>query len=228
MSTITADICPTHSRQAARMLEFYSSNPNRFILPRPESEFLQAVKRRWHFLVEKNGRIMAGSGIFDYSDDQPFVEVSETLILPPLQGFRLQGFLFRIRIAAIVVTQGPTVGITTAVDPGNTRSMSSVRRQGFQTWSRPIEEVYSSCPTCPNNLEAIKNRKRCWCDYFILPIDAARANVRQLLEDSRDEKKVRLKNSNGDELVIDFSRCLAIAHAEYREMLQEFVRGAVW
>lgn len=227
MTRLTARLQPTRPEETDLVLQFYKANPSEFILPRPAQEFDEAVSRRWHFLVRSNGHILAASGIFDYSVDQPFVEASETIILQPIQGFRLQGFLCRLRIAAVVVTQGPNVGITSAVDPNNKRSISNVLRQGFTTWSNPIEDVYASCSTCMNRFKATSNQKKCWCDYYILPIEAARARVRTLIEET-SEGQVALTNQHGDELVVDCSDCLVVADQAFREMLQDFAQGNAW
>ena len=77
---------------------------------------------------------MAASGIFDYSDDTPYVELAETSVAPEVQGYGLQALFIRHRTAKVVVSQGPSVTITTAINPGNDISIRNARKVGFQSW----------------------------------------------------------------------------------------------
>lgn len=214
------------------MIDIYESNPHPFLLPRPATDFRRAVARGQHFVVEQHGQIVAASGVFDYTDDRPFVELSETLVLPPLRRRGLQGLFFRLRIASVVVTQGPSIGITTAIDPRNEVSLTSAHSQGFQLWPSVIPEAYASCSTCRNQEAASKMGRPCCCDFYCLPIEQARARVRALLAettllDEFTEGPVDLHGKAGS-LSVDCSGCRVVADHDYRAMLRDFADGASW
>ena len=73
-----------------RLLAFYEKNPDRFLLPRPFSEFKTAIDRGQFFVVTDGEDIIAASGVFDYSEDEPFVELAETFVAAEFRGFGLQ------------------------------------------------------------------------------------------------------------------------------------------
>lgn len=214
---------PPAREEAFRVLDFYEANRREFLLPRPDTDFAGAVERGQHFVIENDGEIVAASGVFEYGEHLRYVEASETLVLPEVQGFGLQALLFRVRIASIVLTQGPAIGITTAVDPDNTRSVQTTRKQGFELWTTPIEQAFESCPTCPH---AVQSRP-CCCDFYLLPVDKAREAVTQLLQESATGAIV-LHNKANDELRIDCRGCRILGDPEFRSMLEEFAAGSTW
>lgn len=214
---------PPKREEARRVVNFYEANSREFLLPRPDTDFTGAVARGQHFVIEKDGEIVAASGIFEYGEHLPYVEVSETLTLPPVQGFGLQALFYRVRFASIVVTQGPAIGITTAVDPRNKRSVRTTLKQGFALWSVPIPEAFESCHTCPHSVA----HRKCCCDFYLLPVASARAAVAQLLLESATGEIVLL-NKNNDELRIDCAGCRFLGEEEIRSMLEEFVAGSTW
>lgn len=118
--------------EADRVLAFYRKNSHRFLLPRPERDFQKAVKRGNFLLVEIGGKIVAASGIFDYSDGEPYVELAETSVTGAVQGHGLQALFFRHRIASVAVSQGPSVTITTAVTPATTSQYETRARWAFK------------------------------------------------------------------------------------------------
>ncbi len=166
---------------------------------------------------------MAASGIFEYGEQLPYVEVSETIALPPVVGFGLQALFFRVRIASIVVTQGPAIGITTAVDPNNRHSVGTTLKQGFTLWSVPIFEAFQSCFACPHSVE----HRKCCCDFYLLPVASAREAVSKLLSESATGEIV-LTNKDKDELRINCAECRFLAEEEIRDMLKDFADGATW
>ena len=151
------------------------------------------------------------------------MEVSETLAVTPVQGFGLQDLFFRVRVASIVVTQGPAIGITTAVDPKNERSVRTTLKQGFTLWPAPIDEAFDSCLTCPHSVA----HRKCCCDFYLLPVASARAAVSKLLLESAAGEIV-LSNKNNDQLRIECAGCRFLAEEEIRSMLEEFVAGSTW
>lgn len=146
MKAIKGRLRVARLEEADRVLAFYNQNSHRFLLPRPEAQFQNAVARGNFLLVEVGGKIVAASGIFDHSDAEPYVELAETSVMEAFQGQGIQSLFFRHRIASVVISQGPSVTITTAVDPGNEFSVRNANKVGFQAWGNPIPEAYQSCP----------------------------------------------------------------------------------
>lgn len=207
--------------QADRLLAFYQANNARFVIPRPFEEFTRAIQRGQFFVVMDGEEIVAASGVFDYSEEAPFVELADTLVAQPVQGFGLQRLFFRLRFAAVVISQGPSIGITTAVDPENARSLRTTLEQGFQPWKQPIPEAYKTCPSCPNQ----KGSRVCCCDFFLLPIPRAVEAVRDLLAES-NAGIITLHSRDGGTLELDCD--CAILRGEHRAALHDFVEGATW
>lgn len=207
--------------EAAQLLAFYKGNPNRFLLPRPSGEFETAIDRGQFFVVADGEEIVAASGVFDYTENQPFVELAETFVAQSVRGFGLQSVFFKIRIASVILYQGPSVGITTAVDGQNSVSLQTTDRQGFEPWTTPIAAAYSSCPKCPNK----SNERACCCDFYLLPVNKARDAVSNLLEETASGS-ITLKNRSGDLIEV---RCeCAVLTGEQREALSDFVAGETW
>lgn len=209
--------------EADQVLAFYQANSHHFLLPRPETEFEKAVQRGNFFLVEIGDRLLAVSGIFDYADDLPYVEFAETSVAPEVRGYGIQALFFRHRIGSVVISQGPGVTMTTAVNPGNTHSIENTRRIGFQTWSQPIHEAYASCPRCPSKPTPDVGRP-CCCDFYCLPTPKAREAVSTLLQET--ESGILNLQRKGSGLLLR-SECLFLT-GEYRRMLDDFVQGQVW
>ena len=152
--------------EAERLLAFYQANRDPFLLPRPFQEFTKSIERGLFFVVvDDEEEIVAASGVFDYGNDRPFVELAETFVAPRVRGFGIQRIFFKLRIASVVLFQGPSVGITTAVDGRNQRSLATALGQGFEGWATPIEEAYASCPACPH----MSTERRCCCDFYVGP-----------------------------------------------------------
>jgi hypothetical protein len=195
----------------------------RFLLPRPDSEFKRAIERGNFLLVEIGDRLVAASGIFDYSDDARHVELAETSVAGEVQGHGLQALFFRHRIATVVASQGPSVMITTAVDPRNVISVENARRAGFQPWLKPVPEAYLSCPLCPNRPAASAGRK-CCCDFLYLPIEKAREAVSIALQESESGVLALTRKTPG---LLLSSECHLVM-GPFREMLREFADGGAW
>jgi hypothetical protein len=207
----------------SRLIEFYQGNPDRFLVPRPARDFEDAILRGQQFFVEVGGAIRGSCGIFDYATDLPYVELSETLVLPPLRGHGLQRFFGRLRVASVVWTQGPRIGITTAVDPHNARSVANVTAQGFERWNA-VPAAYETCGSCPNK----PVDQKCCCDFYELPTARARALVAQFLDETAQGSVVLDGAPRVSRLAVDCSACFVAASIEAREALREFVAGALW
>ncbi len=122
--------------------------------------------------------------------------------------------------------QGPAVAITTAIDPGNGVSADNMRKQGFEPWAEVVAEAYASCPDCPNRARVESEQRRCCCDFFLLPVDAARERVRVLLDESAGGVFV-LPGREG-RLRLDASMCRVVMDPDYRGALADFAAGASW
>lgn len=222
MQTASLTLRAAKREDSDRLLAFYKDNPDRFLLPRPSGEFETAIERGQFFVIVNDAEeIVAASGVFDYEADQPFVELAETSVSKSIRGFGLQSVFFKVRIASVIVYQGPSVGITTAIDGRNKVSLQSAVLQGFEPWTRPLPAAYSNCQMCPS-----KNSQRaCCCDFYLLPISNARNAVSNLLDET-GSGVLMLKNKNGDTIKL---RCeCAILTGDVREALGSFVAGETW
>lgn len=217
LHTVTGKVRLAHPDEKDSLLEFYQKNPDPFLLPRPAPEFEQAVEEGRYFVIEVNGEIIAASGIFDYDEAQPFVELAETRVIKDWQGYRLQGLLFRLRIASVILGQGKnTLQITTAIDPENEISRKTMKSINFQEWKEIIPEAFNSCPTCPNRTD----KRDCCCDYFILPTESKKQAVSTLLTESK-KKEILMTNKHGQELILK-CECRMLIETERRLALKEF------
>ena len=205
-----------------RLLAFYEGHPDQFLLPRPWGEFETAIERGQFFMiVNDEEEILAASGIFDYEENQPFVELAETYVSMNVRGYGLQSIFFKVRIASVIVYQGPSVWITTAVDNGNDISLQTTIREGFEPWISPIPAAYANCQVCPS-----KNTQRaCCCDFYLLPVSKARSAVRSLLDET-GSGVLKLKNKKGHS--IELTCECTILKGELRKMLGDFVAGYTW
>lgn len=217
---------PARQDEGRRVVDFYDKHREPFLLPRPDTDFQRAVARGQHFLLERDDDIAAASGVFDYSEQSRFVELSETLVLEDLRGYGLQGVFFRLRIASVVAMQGTSVGITTAIDPGNGASAHNMLKQGFEPWTEVVSEAYASCPTCMHRSRVESEHRRCCCDFFLLPVEAARERVRILLDESAGSE-ILLRGKSGG-LRLDVSACRIVSDRDYRAALKDFADGATW
>lgn len=202
--------------ESDRLLDFYRKNPD----PRPESEFKQAISRGHYFLIEEAGEILAATGVFDYEQNLPVVELAETRVTKSVQGYGLQSLFFRLRVASVTILQGTDITITTAIDPKNTRSLENAKKQGFQNWS-PITEALKSCSSCRNK----SSDRPCCCDYFSLSKEATRRAVALLLKDT-EKDTIDLTNKTNQKLTLPFT--CNILRGEYRIGLEEFAAGQTW
>lgn len=211
------------------LFNLYRNQNEKFLLPRPENEFTAAIHRGQYFLIEENNQILAASGVFDYSENEPFVELAETYVSPTIRGYGLQELFFHIRIASVVLFQGPSVQITTAIDPKNDRSLTNMNKQGFTKWS-PIPEAYLSCRSCPNKPSKwtiiFCNPRKCCCDYYVLPVDQSRIAVSNLLM-AFQNGSIRLQSREGQVKNLQVT-CRILLKPELRLSLHEFAQGDSW
>ena len=212
---------PARPDEAEKLLAFYKGNPDRFLLPRPFDEFRTAIDRGQFLVLVDGEEIVAASGVFDYAENLPFVELAETFVSQSIRGFGLQSVFFNVRIASVILYQGPSVRITTAVDSRNGHSLKTTDRQGFEPWTTPIAAVHSSCPKCPNKTP----ERTCCCDFYLLPVNKARDAVSSLLDETMSGS-ITLKNKGGGTIEV---RCeCAILAGELRKALRGFVDGETW
>lgn len=205
-----------------RLLAFYKGHPDQFLLPRPWGEFETAIERGQFFLiVNDEEEIVAASGVFDYEENQPFVELAETYVSKSVRGYGLQSIFFKVRIASVIVYQGPSVRITTAVDNGNTFSLQTTIREGFESWTRPIPSAYANCQICPSK----QAQRACCCDFYLLPVSKARNAVSSLLDET-GSGVFKLKNNKGRTIELRYE--CTILMGELRKTLGSFVAGDTW
>jgi hypothetical protein len=214
---------PDESGRVFKALEKWADP---YVLGRPESELRAAAETGLFFVVTDLGdrNILATSAVFSLRDGE-YVEVGTTYVDEELRGFRLQELFFRIRIGAIVWSQGTSIKITTAIDPTNDRSLKSTRTCGFRDMIVPIAEQLAPCVDCKKR-PAPESGRPCCCNFYLLPDDAARNAVRGLLEQVIGGVAT-LRNGSGDEIEFDVKAKVA-TDPDARTALGEFVDGQTW
>jgi hypothetical protein len=214
---------PDESSQLLKALEKWADP---YVLARPESELKAAAETGLFFLVTdpNNSEILATSAVFSLRDGE-YVEVGTTYVDERLRGYRLQELFFRIRIASVVWSQGTSIRITTAIDPTNERSLKSTRSSGFCDMTTLIDEQIGPCVDCKKRPSADTGRV-CCCNFYELPDDAARAAVKELLEQVVGGITT-LRNRSGDEIELLVAAKVA-TDADARTALGEFVAGRTW
>lgn len=198
-----------------------------YVLGRPESELKAAAEAGLFFIITDlaDSKVLGTSAVFNLRNDE-YVEIGTTYVGEELRGFRLQALFMRIRIASVVWSQGPTVQITTAIDPTNDRSLKSTRRCGFCEMGTLLDEQLAPCVGC-NKRPPPGSANPCCCGFFVLPIDAARSQVQKLL-DQVVSGVVSLRNEETGEEIELFVKAKAATDPDARTALAEFVAGATW
>ena len=195
------------------------------VLPRPESELKAAAEKGLFFVVEnESGEIVGASADFDLRADE-YVESGATYVDPEVRGYRLQEMFFSLRVATVVVTQGPSVHFTTAIDPSNDPSRRTAERDGFVAMDPPIKEQIDPCGGCPKRA-SVQPPRPCCCDFYELPMDRKRAIAGRLLEQVVGGHAV-LARKTGETLTLEV-QCRVVNDSESRAALQDFVDGASW
>jgi len=214
---------PDESGRIHKALEKWADS---YVLGRPESELKAAAETGLFFVVTDLGdsEILGTSAVFSLRDGE-YVEVGTTYVDDRLRGFRLQELFFRIRIGSIVWSQGTDIKITTAIDPANERSLRSTRTCGFRTMTQLIDEQLAPCIECRKR-PGPESGRRCCCDFYHLPSDAARSAVRALL-DQVVGGAATLRNGSGEELELRVAAKL-VTDPDARTALAEFVAGRTW
>jgi hypothetical protein len=192
-----------------------ANEPN--VLPRPLEEYERAAKRGILVALEVDGRIEAVSGIFDLGlHVNTHMEAGGTFVSQELRGFGIQDFWFQLRFAMAVI-QIPNVNLITAIKPTNTQSLKNSRKNGFISWSSPIQAVYEPCIYCDDRG---KRQAPCCCDYYILPASAHKLGVANFLK--LPPVFSRTRGTSG--LTIDMRGLLVATDADLREDLRNFAR----
>ncbi len=212
------------SQDGPSLRNFYAQFSSKYLLPRPDSDFDTAISRGQFFIIEDAQTICAAAGVFDYGDNLPAVELSETCVATNYRGFRMQALLLQIRIASVAVSQGSNVVVTTAIDPRNKISKNNIIKAGFVPWE-PIKAVYSSCPTCKNRPCTLKFWRRCCCDYYQLPRHESVRAIRDLINRSNGNNIHLIKQQNM--LSIGVAWKLLTDH-QRRAALQDIANGGHW
>jgi hypothetical protein len=197
-----------------------------YVLGRPESDLKAAAEAGLFFVVTdlRDSEILATSAVFSLRETE-YVEVGTTYVDDRLRGFRLQELFFRIRIGSIVWSQGTSIRITTAIDPTNERSLRSTLTCGFGDMSDPIGEQLGPCVDC-NKRPRPGSGRPCCCNFYILPNEAARRAVRELLNQVNGGM-VTLRHASGEEIELQVTTKV-VMDPDARVGLAEFVAGRTW
>src|SRR4051812_19749511 len=164
--------------ESARVQAAYEAWGDGFVLPRPEADYRAAAEKGLFFVVEREGAIVAATGVYDLIDGSK-VETGSTYVEKTFRGYGVQQLFFQVRIASVVVTQGTGVEITTAVNPSNHHSLTNAQKAGFVPMSAVAEQI-APCISCPKKAN-LPDERICCCDFWTLPIDKRRSTVQTLL-----------------------------------------------
>lgn len=223
---------PAKPEDAANVFAFYEHWKWEGVVERSEDSLKKAAEQGLLFLIEADRSIVAASGVFDLTG-VPYVEVGGTLVEPPSRGFGLQSLLFQIRFAGIVANQGwdpskkvwGAVTITTAIKPKNRDSLRGSAKAGFVPWSTPIEQCYEPCSGCKDEdkLHGRLGDRKCCCDFFELPLDAARKEIRSLLLETSTAPVSTRKHRDNPSSVVEVIVESPLMRNPYRAALEAFV-----
>lgn len=145
------------------------------ILPRSESELLQAIEERNFFVVEHDDNIVACGGSFAVTDN--VYELGSCVVAGDFRGQKMQTALISTRVFNLT-KQKPDATLFSAIKPSNTRSKRSIARAGFIRWQSPHPAALEPCQGCP----LVEKQPICCCDYYLLPEiaeDAIKLSVEQ-------------------------------------------------
>lgn len=203
-----------------RVLDFYKKHPSDYLVPRPRKELRGALSSGRVFTVERDQQILAATAVYSYGTLTAAVELSDTCVSEPIQGYGLQSFFFKLRVMHVIVAEGCSTTITTAIDPGNLRSRENAASQGFLPWTPPAD-VQQGCAQCPRRTAA----RSCCCDYFYLPQEHQRAAVSKLLAHIEDSKIVLERAGKTLQLT---PKCKILCAQSYLETARDFANGQSW
>jgi hypothetical protein len=122
---------------------FWQEHRSEFLQPRPLGVLHAAAEKGGIFGLEFSGRLVACSAALP-REDLPLVEFSDTLVVSPFQGFRLQPRLLTpVRVAqALVAEHGSEIAMI--IERSNVRSLRNCKSSGFLPWREPPQDVLES------------------------------------------------------------------------------------
>lgn len=201
MAEIKAVLRDTRDEDMPRVEHFYLSAPEdkREYLVLHLEDHQAALKKGFHFIVEHKGKIVAATMINPPSTEESlYAEAGNTLIVGPVEGFRLQRFFLEIRAAALAVTE-PGLLLTTGVNQKNKRSYKNISEtEELSPWDPP-ENFYGLCNRCKWKV-SLELERRCCCDFFLLDSDNQRKLVRRYLDRINGRSSLVLQNKGGSKL----------------------------
>jgi len=218
-------LSPARPEESSRIYAFYREAQDSGNLPRPEADLKQAAEKGLFFVGRAGGEIVAVAGVFDLAL-APYVELGGDFVAPSVRGFGLQELLFKVRIAATVVNQWPSARMLTAIDPANIPSVKNATKAGFISWTNPVSAVLAPCVDCRKRPAALMANRQCCCDFFILPDEGAREQVREFLILIQDGSMIDMPGRAGDSLLVDIESNLL--SEPYRLALDDFASGRDW
>jgi hypothetical protein len=115
---------------------FWQEHRSEFLQPRPLGVLYAAAQKGGIFALELAGRIVACSATLP-REHLPLVELSDTLVVSPFRGFRLQPRLLTpVRVAqALMAEHGAEIAMI--IDRNNATSMRNCKSSGFFPWAEP-------------------------------------------------------------------------------------------
>ena len=221
----TCEIRAAKGSEAEKIHDYYQAKNDVNVLPRPLKDLRESAEKGLFFVAETNAALIAVSGVFDLGPI-PYVELGGTFVDGIVRGFGIQELLFRLRIASVILNEGPEMGILTAVDPSNQASTHNAVKCGFNEWPNPVSELFEPCESCPKRQETQAKGRRCCCEFYILPEANARREVQNLLDAAASSCTIRRTHKEtGENLVIEIRSQLL---TENRALLVAFAAGEKW
>lgn len=195
-----------------------AEDPN--VLPRPADDYEASVRSGLFYIVEVDGEIVAGAGVFFLREEETSpVEMGSCYVAKKARGFGIQKLLVRARVAASAAFLDQEAMICTAVKPDNCESIRSIKSAGFRPVPKAHPWLLEPCQSCPSK-PGLQSGRICCCDFYYLPTEKKAEQIRALLE----TKSLFISRSNGDLMSI-YLHMKMLAEPDYRGALEEFVAG---
>jgi hypothetical protein len=201
MTTPTVRITAATPEETSLLYQFYNTQADPNVLPRPETDLRKSVEEGLFFKGDSGGNLVAVAGVFSLGR-VPCVELGGTFVAPAVRGYGLQRLLFQLRIAATVVKLSVNYLIVTAIDPSNIVSRNNALRSGFEELQTPDLAMLESCAGCPKRSSAENANRQCCCDFYFLPKTKAQEEVGRLIELTREGAVVISRRSSGETLSV--------------------------
>lgn len=180
-----------------KIKEFYSQNPDKHVMPRPDDILKKAIDDGYLFAVfasnfEYRDKIVAVSGCYASKfDNKIYMEAGGSRINENYQGLGLHRILHSVRALTAHINEEDLASYFGAIICPNPPSVTNIVRCGFIKWENPPQELVNERAIYAGEGECI--------EYFYLPKSELKSHANSVIDIVnkdyfiKSEKKVRLK-----------------------------------